>query len=162
MNDVKDTTHIHPEFVNQLALDFPEFTYKVGKQFYWSPKHKTVWYKPFSSNDNTAKWALVHEVSHAVLGHRTYSSDFELLKLEVDAWQKAEIISNKYNLSIDPEHIQDCLDTYRDWLYRRSSCPQCGLGSAQISPSGYKCHSCGQTWNVSKERFCRPYRATTA
>jgi hypothetical protein len=93
-----------------------------------------------------------------MLGHQTYRSDFELLLLEVAAWDKAKQLAASQGITMDEEHIQDCLDTYRDWLHERSTCPRCGTVSLQASPSEYNCHNCSASWQVSKSRFCRPYR----
>ncbi|MES2970958.1 MAG: hypothetical protein V4702_01390 [Patescibacteria group bacterium] len=103
-------------------------------------------------------WALVHEVAHALLDHQSYQTDAGLLKLEVEAWEKARDLGTKLDLSIDEEHIQECLNTYRDWLYARSTCPTCMLNSLQIDETTYQCLNCSTRWSVSGARFCRPYR----
>ncbi len=127
-----------------------------GDGFYWSPKTRTITYIDKESEQNN--WALIHEAAHAKLGHTNYSSDFELLKLEVEAWGEAKDLSKEVDLAIDENHIQDCLDTYRDWLHRRSTCPSCSVVSLQITDRSYQCHNCSTAWSVSSSRFCRPYR----
>jgi hypothetical protein len=51
------------------------------------------------------------------------------------------------------------LDTYRDWLYKRSICPTC---TAKCLQQGdfvhYRCFNCHTTWRVTASRFCRAYR----
>lgn len=125
--------------------------------YYWSPKEKTVFYQ---TNDQSeiGLWTLLHETCHGLLGHINYTSDFELIGLEVDAWDKAVELGKQMELKIDNEHIQDCLDSYRDWQYKRSLCPHCELGGVQISPTTYMCLFCDNDWHVSTARFCRPYR----
>jgi hypothetical protein len=59
---------------------------------------------------------------------------------------------------IDEEHIQNCLDTYRDWLHKRSTCPRCDSHGLQTSEQ-YKCYNCRAVWRVGNERFCRAYRS---
>lgn len=149
------------ELLDRLKSDFPQITFVQGDSFYWSPKNQSVTYTPGSTMPDVAKWSLLHEVSHGILGHKNYFSDFELMQLEVAAWQYARGLAKKYDVKIDPEHIQDCLDTYRDWLHLRATCPTCGTVSAQKDPSTYQCFNCRSVWNVSNSRFCRPYRRKT-
>jgi len=101
---------------------------------------------------------MLHELAHATLGHNSYETDFELLLLEVAAWDKAKALARDYGETIDDEHVQDCIDTYRDWLYQRSNCPACSTTSLQESAVSYKCFNCGSSWTVTASRFCRPYR----
>lgn len=145
------------ELINLLKQDFPELKFSRGPVFSWSPRRQTVVYKT-TINSVLGAWSLLHEVAHGVLGHRTYESDLELVILEAAAWQKAKAIAKNYAILIDEDHIQDCVDTYRDWLHKRSRCPVCANHSLQASPSQYKCHNCGAVWQVSSARFCRPYR----
>ncbi len=146
------------ELLEQLQADYPDITFVQGDTFYWSPKRHTVNYMPGSTQPDIAQWSLLHEVSHGILGHERYNSDFELVQLEVEAWQYAKQLAKKYGIRIDPEHVQDCLDTYRDWLHGRASCPTCGTVSAQKDSETYECFNCHTTWEVSNSRFCRPYR----
>jgi len=145
------------DLLKKLQKDFPDITFVSGEKFYWSPKDQTVYYDQ-SKKDDAAVWALIHELCHGVLGHKTYKTDFELLKLEVSAWDKAKEVATNYKIAIDEDHVQDCLDTYRDWLHARSKCPACGEHGLQDNKGKYECINCHATWNVSSERFCRPYR----
>lgn len=145
------------KLLSSLKRDHPEIIFTAGKSFRWSPHDNQVTYNP-STEEQNGSWALLHEVGHALLHHSEYNSDFELLKLEVAAWEKAEQIQSKYSVKVDPEHIQSCLDTYREWLYQRSSCPTCNNTCLQTSLSEYRCFNCHSVWNVTVARFCRPYR----
>ncbi len=144
-------------FVSQLKIDFPDFTFKEGSDEHWSPKNKTITYNP-DQPQIKLYCGLLHEVAHAILGHLNYNGDFELLKLEGEAWELAITIGQKYEVKIDEDHIQNCLDTYRDWLHRRSSCPNCGTHVLQRDVSSYQCFNCQTVWQVSSGRFVRPYR----
>jgi hypothetical protein len=145
--------------LRRLKKAFPNLDFEAGSRFTWSPKTNQIIYKKDSlATDNIAIWSLLHEVGHALLGHNNYQSDFELLALEVAAWQKAQLLAADYDNKIDEDHIQDCLDTYRDWLYQRSTCPTCTSCSLQIDSKTYCCFNCGGTWRVSASRLCRPYR----
>jgi hypothetical protein len=131
-----------------------------ANSYYWSPKDKSVFYQ---ENDETevGLWTLLHETSHGLEDHKSYRSDFELVLLEVEAWERAEMLAIELEINIDPDHVQDCLDSYRDWQYKRSLCPRCELGGIQINARQYACIFCNDTWNVSAARFCRPYRRKT-
>ncbi len=147
--------------LNELKVSYPEIKFKKGDYFYWSPKDNTVTYTPQSISPDIAKWSLLHEVSHGILKHTSYNSDFELVKLEVAAWQQAGLLGKKFSIAISQDHVEDCLDTYRDWLHRRSSCPKCTNVSLQTKIDTYRCFNCNSSWNVSNSRFCRPYRKLT-
>lgn len=140
-----------------LKRDFPGLTFKPGKEFCWSPKYNTVIY-PVGAVSEAADWAFLHEVGHALLEHHNYRSDLELISLESQAWDKAKELGKKYGQRIDPDHIEDCMDTYRDWLHQRSACPVCDTRSLQQDAEHYRCFNCGQVWTVTSSRFCRPYR----
>lgn len=150
--------------MNQIDLlkklqqtDACSLNFKAGKSYYWSPKERTIFYQ---SDDKSpvGLWTLLHETCHGLLGHATYQSDFELVMLEVDAWEKVEELGTELGVKIDQDHVQDCLDSYRDWQYKRSLCPRCELGGIQINTQTYSCMFCSDTWKVSAARFCRPYR----
>lgn len=136
----------------------PDISFIEGKTFYWSPGNRTIRFELAALQSPAGQWALLHEVGHAQLDHSSYSNDAALLKLEVAAWEKAQITAKEAKIEIDSEHIQDCLNTYRDWLYARSTCPTCGLNSLQTETTTYICLNCSTHWSVSHSRFCRPYR----
>lgn len=145
-----------------LILELQEYcggklTFTPAKSYYWSPKDKTVFYQDKDKSE-IGLWTLLHEACHGLLEHKSYQSDFELVLLEVAAWEKAEDLAVNFRVKIHQDHVQDCLDSYRDWQYKRSLCPTCDLGGVQINSSTYACMFCDGTWNVSAARFCRPYR----
>ena len=146
--------------LNKLRLTYPGVRFVSGSVFCWSPETQEVMFTD-QGEAGTAHWSLLHETSHALLNHKTYSSDFELLQLEVMAWEKAKELASDFSVKIDENHIQDCLDSYRDWIYARSVCPHCGVKSLQQSDlKHYRCFNCHETWQVTPSRFCRAYRAT--
>lgn len=144
--------------LKNIKKDFPKILFKPGNTFLWSPRQKIITYKSTSTNNPAAIWSLLHELGHATLNHSSFASDFDLLLMESAAWDKAQELAKKYRLSIESNHIQDCLDTYRDWLYQRSTCPGCTSCSLQTDSRTYECFNCGTTWHVSQSRMCRPYR----
>ncbi len=124
----------------------------------WSPKEKVVYYNELELTNRNHLLSLLHETSHGILKHNKYESDVELVGLELLAWEKAKKLAKKYSVTIDEEHIEDCMDTYRNWLHRRSLCPHCGLSGFKPTHLRTCAHFCHQEWRVSAARFCRPYR----
>ena len=149
---------IMEKLLRTLAGAFPHIQFVSGEAFFWSPATTSVTYKQAGQEESHHAWALLHETAHALLNHQNYEHDVDLLLLEVAAWQKAKELGVSFGVEIDEEHVQDCLDTYRDWLHQRSTCPRCSTVSLQISAQAYRCHNCAADWQVSASRFCRPYR----
>jgi hypothetical protein len=142
--------------VVELSEKFLPLTFVQDTAFYWSPKDRTIHYR--AENNQIGNWSLLHELSHALLGHQDYKSDIELLIMESQAWHHAKLLAQEHEITIDEDHIQDCLDTYRDWLYHRSCCPRCTNAGLQFSLRLYRCFNCHASWQVSTSRFNRPYR----
>lgn len=146
--------------LKQLQQLYPKLSFKPGQQFCWSPETREIFYKK-NANGDTAVWSLLHETGHALLNHTSYQADFQLIRLEVAAWEKAKELAAQIKAEIDEDHIQDCLDTYRDWLYKRSICPGCRSKCLQQDDfAHYRCFNCHTTWRVTPSRFCRAYRST--
>lgn len=140
-----------------LQRDYPSLSFQPGKESLWSAKNNVVYYTTDVEPNSCS--LLLHEVGHAKLNHSRFSNDFGLLKQEVEAWSTARDLAKHYSLTIDEDFIETCLDSYRDWLYSRSTCPRCLVACLQIDGKRtYLCHNCNFSWSVSRERFCRPYR----
>jgi|AntRauTorckE6833_2_1112554.scaffolds.fasta_scaffold00355_3 hypothetical protein len=146
------------QLIKSLSADYADIHFISGEVFSWSPSDRKIYYNGNVKSTEISKWSLLHEFSHAALNHTGYSSDLELLMMEAEAWDYAKSISPEYGLKIDDEHVQDCLDTYRDWLHARSGCPTCDQTSMQVVPQVYLCVNCQQQWRVSDAKFRRPYR----
>ncbi len=147
-------------FISKLQQDYPALRFTEGPVASWSPQAKTIYFA--TADQESDIWSVLHELGHALLGHQTYQSDADLLQKEAEAWSQAISISKKYEVSISPEHVQDCLDTYRDWLHKRSMCPNCGSHGLQQNKALYRCLNCQDQWKVTNARFCRPYRLKKA
>jgi hypothetical protein len=146
--------------INKIKSKHPTLNFVEGKQFCWSPETSEIIYAS-DIKGRRATWSLLHETGHALLNHTSYEADVELLRLEVDAWEKARTLAISLKIKIDDNHIQDCLDTYRDWLYKRSICPTCRTKCLQQDDhKHYRCFNCHTVWKVSSSRFCRAYRST--
>lgn len=146
------------ELLTRCQKRLPNVQFAESDVFFWSPRTHTVHVNSSALDTPRGQWALLHEVGHAQRGHTTYKNDFGLLMLEVEAWEAATKLASEFAIAIDEDHIQDCLDTYRNWLYARSTCPTCMLNSLQVDKTTYECLTCGTRWHVSGSRFCRPYR----
>lgn len=136
--------------ISQLKTDYPQFLFKKATRFLWSPDEKTVYYTG-SGGDYSF---LLHELSHGLLGHANYSRDVELLAMERAAWDKAVSIAPSYNLKISDEIVESTLDSYRDWLHARSTCPNCKATGLQIKQHTYECVACHHSWRVNEARIC--------
>ena len=115
----------------------------------WSPHTQSIVYDTRRANRNDGKIALVHEIGHAVLGHRIYRFDMQLIQMELDAWDVARGLADKYNLVMDEEHIARCIQTYDDWLTKRATCPDCDNFCLQRGRDEYGCFICGSVWQVN-------------
>lgn len=146
--------------IAKLQARFTELRFTPGRQFYWSPETGEIFYKQ-TARGQQAAWSLLHETGHALLEHQNYKADFELIRLEIAAWGQANLLAKEVGIEIDEEHVQDCLDTYRDWLHKRSICPTCTTKCFQQDDfAHYRCFNCHTVWRVSGSRFCRAYRST--
>jgi hypothetical protein len=146
----------------RLRADYPQLRFEPGTTFSWSPASSVITYPKVPRDHSTvtaAAFSLLHETGHALLDHQRYALDYELLQLEAAAWERARTLAAAYDIALDDDHVQDCLDSYRDWLYRRSICPSCTTKALQLDGQTiYQCYNCRATWQVSGDRFCRPYR----
>jgi hypothetical protein len=144
------------KLIKVLQRDYPALNFVVGPQASWSPTTKQITYT--TSEQEKDIWSLLHEIAHALLEHKTYGSDSALVRMEAEAWERAVILGVAYQITINSDYIQDSLDTYRDWLHKRSTCPTCSHHGLQQSKGLYRCLNCQDHWQVSSARFCRPYR----
>ena len=145
--------------VEKLRLGHPDLLFIAGQTCCWSPEKNTIVYTTGSGQEDA--WSLLHELGHALLGHKDYKTDLELLQKEMLAWEKARELAPQHNITIEDGYIQNCLDSYRDWLAKRSTCPQCGIKTmASRTKNSYRCFNCHAIWMVSDARHHRPYRLT--
>lgn len=136
----------------KLQRDFPEIRFAPGETFAWQPQEKAVRYVAASGDLP----ALLHETAHAQLGHHEYVRDIALLRMEREAWQYAkETLAAKYAVEITEDDIEEALDTYRDWLHARSTCPHCEATGLQTRREGeYSCPACSTEWRANEARTC--------
>lgn len=140
------------DLIDQLNKDFPNLIFKKDRKFLWSPIKNIVFY---NETDTHAKAFILHEVAHSLINHNSYKKDIELLIIEREAWDLAiHDLALRYKVDIDEEFVQTSLDSYRDWLHDRSTCPSCSSSGLQVSADTYRCIACGQTWRVNEARNC--------
>lgn len=149
------TTPSINSLVKRLQADFSDYSFVVGEQFAWNPLENTVYYQKDGEYSR-----LLHELGHAILHHRAYRRDIELVRMEADAWHTARELATKYSISLPDEHAEAHMDTYRDWLHARSACPQCDATGLQVSEDHYRCPECTATWRVNEARTCGLQRYT--
>lgn len=142
--------------LNTLINDYPSIRFITGAHCRWSPQDQTITYVSEKSEENM--WGILHELGHALLGHTTYKTDAELVQKEMLAWEKANELGKIYGVTLNDEYIQDCLDSYRDWINKRSTCPMCGVKTVSTVDNTYRCFNCQETWVVTPARHHRPYR----
>ena len=129
---------MNSEILERLRSDYPKFKFINGKKFAFRPPRTIVLGPP----EPFYELLTLHEVSHAILGHKTFKLDIERLRMESEAWEKARELAVRYNIAINEDIIQDELDTYRDWLHTKSKCKKCGLTCYQAKDGNYHCPRC--------------------
>lgn len=144
--------------ISELTKKYPKFKFVEGDNYIWSPEESCVYYDISRLGTVEGQLSLLHEVGHATLAHETYTHDIDLLKYELDAWERAKIFAKDYSVKVDQDYIEDCLDSYRDWLKKRSTCPDCSFVNFQTSHSKYDCFNCGCSWRVPVSQICRIQR----
>lgn len=138
--------------VSRLSSSNPGLSFVPSDNFSWSPSNHTVY---FIENDNNVSYFLLHELAHALLHHADYTRDIELIAMERQAWDQAIDIGKKYGVTIGDGIIQTNLDSYRDWLHARSTCPKCTATGVQDTKNTYSCLACGHKWRVNEARVCQ-------
>lgn len=134
-----------------LVRDYPAISFIEEDNYKWQPETKTV---SFSLHPPSIG-RLLHELGHALLDHRTYLRDIDLLKMERDAWQKARERADFYGVRVSESIVDEHLDSYRDWLHARSTCPHCQTNGLQTSLRNYRCIECGTAWTVNEAKQCQ-------
>ena len=135
----------------RLKMDYPQFLFKLDDNFSWSSSDNTIYYNKKIDNQSVF---LLHELSHALLGHTSYTNDIQLITMERQAWDYTIKLALSYNITIPDQIIQSTLDSYRDWLHSRSKCPKCQAIGLQIREYTYSCPACDHKWQVNEARTC--------
>lgn len=139
--------------IQKLSSQYPDILFLPGDRFAWSPADNTIYYETVSTDASV--FLLLHELGHALLGHRGYRDDIELLRIERDAWERAITIGRQFDIDINEAEIEEHLDSYREWLHARSTCPTCGSSGLQKKQDTYWCLACSASWRVNDARSCQ-------
>lgn len=142
-------------FIKRLERDFPEVDFRWDrKKFSYQMRNGK---KVVSLGEPQPYFGLLalHELGHALCGHKDYSTHVARLKIESEAWERAKTVYSEYqkeakqNASLaeilpewDEVLVQEKLDTYRDWLHQKSLCKRCNLTMYQTSDGKYHCPRC--------------------
>ncbi len=145
--------------LNRIKSDYPNITFSEGEDFSWNHSKSSISYNKKSKHATTD---LLHELGHIELDHISYSSDLSLLKKELEAWEIAKNIAKKFNISISENYINECIESYRLWIHKRSLCSKCFQNGLEISEKKYKCINCDHRWQVSSAQESRVYRKSLA
>lgn len=125
-------------FLAKIKSDYPEFKFISGKRFSFRPP-KTIVVGPEEPNDSLL---LLHELGHALSEHRDFDTSVRRVKMEREAWDKARELCSKYELEYNEDLVEDELDTYREWLHKKTICPKCSLTMFQTPDGVYHCPKC--------------------
>ncbi len=138
MGAVEDKNVTLANLLKRVREDFPTLKFRASKRFsYRFPRTINFEYESYR-----AELQLLHELGHALLLHKDFTTDPERLKMEREAWEKARELAEQYNIYYDEEFVEEELDSYRDWLHQRSRCKECGLTRYQTKDGVYHCPNC--------------------
>ncbi len=129
---------MNDQLLNTLQSDFPDFIFERGDRFMFRPPNK-IFIGPTEPHDSLL---MMHELGHALCHHRDFGTDAIRLKMEREAWECAKKICSAYDIYYDEDVVERELDTYRDWLDKKSRCPSCGLTRFQTPDGAYHCPRC--------------------
>lgn len=137
--DAKAYPHLH------------SLTFTKGELFSWNHHACAISYM---TSMPSAEAYLLHEYGHALLDHKQYKRDIELLRMEREAWDVAANLADGHEVPVSEELVESSLDSYRDWLHTRSTCPECSATGLQVEVLAYQCISCHNRWRVNEARNC--------
>ena len=126
------------DLIKKIKRDFPDFRFREGRKFAFRFPRTII----LGPSEPFAELLLLHEVSHAILEHKGFKMDVARLKMESMAWGKARELADLYGVFFDEEFAEGELDSYRDWLHKKSRCPKCGLTRYQDTDKVYHCPRC--------------------
>lgn len=127
------------DFLKTLQSSFPGYTFRLRTRFSFHPP-KTI--NLGSLDDPNFHLLSLHELAHAELGHFSFSTDAERLKMEVAAWQTTAKLCQKFDIPFDHSFAETELETYRNWLHQKSICKKCHLTRFQTPDGIYHCPHC--------------------
>lgn len=135
--------------LDKLIAAYPQFQFVHSSTPHWNAAEHIIYY-----DDNPA--LTLHELGHALLDHKKYAQDVQLVEMERAAWDVAQKLAPQYGVNIEQDFVEAALDSYRDWLHRRSLCPVCGQTGIQSARDlAYTCPNCHHRWRCNPAKKCR-------
>ncbi len=145
--------------LDKLIAFYPDVKFISGKIFSYNPEKRSINYPAKVNNVKKSIYALLHEVGHYACNHVSYDHDLDLLEKELEAWRKARQIASELDINISDKYVDNCLNSYRDWLHQRSQCQLCSNPAAIKSYSDNKflkhCLICNQSELVEIYSLCK-------
>ncbi len=135
----------------EIIAAYPQQRFLPAGYFAYDASEDIVNFDPGLIRTTAGQLALLHEISHALLGHFHYRFDFELYAMEMDAWNMTRQLALNHNVSVKEDYIVDCMDSYDIWLTKRGTCPKCSQFNMQSIPNQFKCYRCRARWKVSED-----------
>jgi hypothetical protein len=135
----------------EIIASYPQQKFLPAGYFAYDASDDVINYDPSLLRSNDGKLALLHEISHATLGHFHYRYDFELYAMEMDAWNLTKRLAKKHGLKLNEVYINECMQSYEVWLTKRGTCPSCDEFNMQTSPNRFECYRCRTRWKVSED-----------
>ena len=132
-------------FLEAIKESYPEFTFRPGRKFLFRPP-KSIYYL---ESDENFRFLLLHELSHALLGHFSFSRSLERLQIERDAWAKTRELCSLHSITFNEELAEIELNTYRDWVHQKTLCKHCGLSCLEVSSESLYCPFCQNEYKKS-------------
>lgn len=129
-------------FLNTLKSAYPNLIFKPDQKFLFRPP-RTIHY--LEDNDNF-RLLLLHELAHALLGHFSYQTSLERLKLERDAWERTRALCQTYHVPFSEEFAETELNTYRDWHHQKTLCKTCGSSCLELNAKSLYCPFCQKSF----------------
>lgn len=143
-------------WVRLLSEKYPQFKIRRAQRFSFRPTNRVylgtiesaeeainlAGIEDYSNIDNYYKLLALHELGHALCKHKTFTQDITRLKMEREAWEKAQELCDEFRINYSEEFIEAQLDSYRNWLHQRSRCRKCGLTGYQDKSGVYHCPRC--------------------
>lgn len=135
----------------ELIAAYPHKRFAPTGYFAYDASTDVIHYDPKRIDTKVGRLSLLHEISHALLGHFHYDFDIELLVMELDAWARTEELAAAHNVNFDHGYMDGCIDSYDRWLTERATCPSCEQFASQTAEDEYRCFGCTTRWKVRGE-----------
>lgn len=135
----------------ELISAYSQYRFLPAGFFSYDAADEVINYDPDRLHKPIGKISLLHEISHCELGHFHYRFDIELLMMEVAAWHYTKKLAKIHGLKLDNVYIQDCIESYDNWVNQRGTCPVCNNFCIEQQENIFDCFVCNTRWQVSNE-----------